>query len=84
VVTVLLSRSPTKAANMFVTNNNDQVTGELAYLQDHKSLTLRSRSFEHIVHSASAAVNHSFHHDLTLLVAFLSDSDSAQWQSRAA
>jgi len=40
VVTVLLSLSPIKAANTSVMKNNDQITGELPYLQDHKSLTL--------------------------------------------
>jgi len=39
-VTMLLSLWPIKAANMSVMLNNDQVTGELLYLQDHKSLTL--------------------------------------------
>jgi len=45
VVTVLLSLLPMKAANTSVMHKNDQVTGELPYLQDHKSLTLRWRSF---------------------------------------
>jgi len=40
-VTVLLSLLPIKAANTCVMHNNDQVTGELPYLQDHKLLTLR-------------------------------------------
>jgi len=43
-VTVLLSLWPIKAGNMSVIHNNDQVTGELPYLQDHKSLTLCWRS----------------------------------------
>jgi len=43
-VTMLLSRLPIDAANTSVMHKNDQVTGELPYLQDHKSLTLRWRS----------------------------------------
>jgi len=43
-VTVFLSLLPIQAANMSVMHNNDQVTCELPYLQDHKSLTLRWRS----------------------------------------
>jgi len=35
-VTVLLSLLPMKAANRYVMHNNDQVTGELLYLQDQK------------------------------------------------
>jgi len=45
VVTVLQSVSPTKAANMFVKNNNDKVTGENWYLPDNKLLTLGRCSF---------------------------------------
>jgi len=82
VVTVLLSLSPIKAANMSVMNNSDHVTRELPYLQDHKSFTHRWPTFHCIVHSTSAAVNNRFHHDLTLLVVFLSDCDSALRQSR--
>jgi hypothetical protein len=41
VVTVLLSLLPIKAANTSVMHNNDEVTGELLYLHNHKSLTLR-------------------------------------------
>jgi len=44
-VTVLLSLLPIKAASTSVMHNNDQVTGELPYLQDHKSLMLCWRSF---------------------------------------
>jgi hypothetical protein len=36
----LLSFWPIKAANISGMYNNDQVTGELLYLQDHKSLML--------------------------------------------
>jgi len=43
-VTEFLSLLPKKAANTSVMHNNDQVTSELPYLQDHKSLTLRCRS----------------------------------------
>jgi hypothetical protein len=39
-VTVLVSLLPIEAANTSVMHNNDQVTGELPYLQDDKSLTL--------------------------------------------
>ena len=39
-VTLLLSLLPIEAANTSVMHNNDQVTGDLPYLQDHKSLTL--------------------------------------------
>jgi hypothetical protein len=41
MVIVLLSLLPIEAANTSVMDNNDQVTSELLYLQDHKSLTLR-------------------------------------------
>jgi len=44
-VTVLLSYLPINAANTSVMHKNDQVTGELTYLQDHKSLTLCWRWF---------------------------------------
>jgi hypothetical protein len=40
-VIVLLSLLPMEAANTSIMHNIDQVTGELRYLQDHKSLTLR-------------------------------------------
>jgi len=40
----LLSLLAIKAANMPVIHINNQVTGELPYLQHHKSLTLRWRS----------------------------------------
>jgi len=43
-VTVLLPVLLINAANTWVMHNNDQVTGELPYLQDHKLLTLRWRS----------------------------------------
>jgi len=43
-MTVLLSVSCMKAANTFIMNNNDQVTGESPDLEDHKSLTLHWRS----------------------------------------
>ena len=83
-MTVLLSLLPREAANRSVIHNIDQVTGELLYLQDHKSLTLRWRSFQCIVHSSSAAVHNCFHPDLTVPVGFLLDWDSTLWQSRAA
>jgi hypothetical protein len=38
---MLQSLMPIKAANTSVMPNNDKVTGELPYLQDHKSLMLR-------------------------------------------
>jgi hypothetical protein len=64
-VTVLLSLLPVKAANTTVMHNNDQVTGELPDIQDHKSLTLRWRSClqwggDHIVISFT---NKSCHYD---------------------
>jgi hypothetical protein len=40
-VTVLLSLLPIKAANTTIMHINGQVTGELPYLHDHKSLMLR-------------------------------------------
>jgi len=83
-VTALLSLLPITAANMSVMHNNDQVTSELPYLQDQKSLTLRWRSFWFIVHSTSAAIHNCFHPDLTVPVGFLLDWDSPLWQSRAA
>jgi hypothetical protein len=39
-VTLLLAVLPIEAANTSVMHNNDQVTSELPYLQDHKSMTL--------------------------------------------
>ena len=81
---MLLCLSPIKAAHTSVMNNNDQVTGELPYLQDHKLLMLWWCSFQCIVHSTSAAVNNCFHHDPTALVVFLCNWDSALWQSRVA
>jgi hypothetical protein len=39
-VTVLLPLLPIKVSNMAVMHNNDQVTRQLTYLQDHKSLKL--------------------------------------------
>jgi len=83
-VTVLLSLLPIKAANTHVMHNNDQVTCELPYLQDHKSLMLGWRSFWCIVHSTSAAVDNCFHPHLTVLVGFLLDWDSTLWQIWAA
>jgi hypothetical protein len=41
VVTVLLSLLLIDGANTSVMHNNDAGTGELLYLQDHKSVTLR-------------------------------------------
>jgi len=83
-VTVLLSLLPIKAANRFVMRKDDQVTGELPQLQNHKVLTLCWHSCGCIVHSTSAAVDYCIHADLTLLVVFLHDWDSALWQSRVA
>jgi len=82
VVTVLLSFLPIKAANTSVMHNSDQMTVQLPFLQDHKSLMLRWRSLRYIVHSISAAIDNCFYHDLNLLVIFLSVWDSALWQSR--
>jgi hypothetical protein len=39
-ITMMLSLLPIKAPNKSVMHYNVQVTGELPYLQDHKSLTL--------------------------------------------
>ena len=36
-VTVLLAILPIQAANTSIMNNNEQVTGEVPHLQDHKS-----------------------------------------------
>jgi len=83
-LTVLLSLLPIEAANTSVMHNIDQVTGELLYLQHHKSLTLRWCSFQWIVHSSSAAAHNCFHPDLTVPVGFLLDWDSILWESRAA
>jgi len=83
-VTVLLSLLPIMAASTSVMHNNDQVTGELPYLQDHKLLTLHWHSFQWIVHSTSAAVDNCLHPDLTLSVLFRPHWNSALWQSRAA
>jgi len=44
-VTVVLSLSPMKAANTSVMHKSNQITVYLPYFQDHKSLTLRCRSF---------------------------------------
>jgi len=44
-VTAFLSLSPTKAANISVMQNSEQITFEIPYLQDQKSLTLHWRSF---------------------------------------
>jgi len=43
-VTVLLSLLPMKAANTSIMHKNDQVTGQLPFLKDHKSMTLHWRS----------------------------------------
>ena len=56
VVTVLLTLLPIKAAKTSVMHNNDQVTGELQYLQHHKSLRSVDTHFnvlliEHLVPS---------------------------------
>ena len=40
-VTMFVSLLAIKAANTSVMQNNDQVTGEIPYMQDHKSLTVR-------------------------------------------
>jgi hypothetical protein len=83
-VTVLLCLLPTKAANRSVMRKNCPLTGELRYLQDRKSLTLRWRPFWWIVHLTSAAIHHCFHSDWTVPVGFLLDWDSTLWQSWAA
>jgi len=44
-VTVSLSVFPIKTANTFILNGRSQISTELPYLQDQKSLTLRWRSF---------------------------------------
>jgi len=78
-----LALLPLKAANISVIHHSDQIVVQLLYLHDHKSLTLRWRSFWSIAHSTSAAIDNGFHHDLNILVVFLSDRDLALWQSRA-
>jgi hypothetical protein len=83
-VTVLLSLLSFKAANTSIIHNNGQVTSELPYIQDHKSLTLHWRTFCCVIHSTSAAVHNCLHPDLTVPVGFLLDWDSTLWQSRAA
>jgi hypothetical protein len=81
-MTVLLSLLPIKAANTWLMPNSDQSTVELPYLHNHESWMLRWCSFYCIVHSTSAAIVSSFHHDLNLLVVFLPDWDLALGQSR--
>ena len=81
-VAVLLSLLPIHAANMSVMTSNNQVTGELPYLPDHKLLTFCWRPFQCIAHSTSAAIDNWFYPDLNLLVVFLSDWDLDLWQSR--
>jgi len=81
-VTILQSLLPMKAANTSVMHNSDLITVQLPYLQDHKLLTLHWRSFQCIAHSTSIAIDNCFHHDLNWLIFFLSDRDSALWQSR--
>jgi len=56
---------------------SDQITVQLLYLHDYKSLTLHWRSFSCIVHSTSAAINNSFQHNLNLIVAVLPNCDLA-------
>jgi len=82
-VSVLLSLLPINAANTSVMHNSEQITVQLPYLQDHKSLRLCWRPFQCIVHSTSGAIDNCFHHDLNILVVFLTDWDSALWQSWA-
>jgi len=60
--------------------NSDQITGQLPYLQDQKSLSLRWCSFKYIVHSKPAAINNWIDNCLNLLAAFLPDGDSALWE----
>jgi len=82
-VSVLLSLSPINAANRCLMSDNNQVTGELSYLQDHKLSMLRWCSFYCIAHSTFAAINDCFHNNLNWLVVFLSDYDVALWQGQA-
>jgi len=63
--------------------NSDQSTVELPSLDNHKSLMLSWRSFYSIVHSISAAIDSSFHHNLNFSEVFLPELDLALWQSRA-
>jgi len=81
-VPVLVYLLPIHGANTSVTHNSDQITVQLPYLQNRKSLTLRWRSLEYIAHSSSAAFKNSFNYDLNLLVVFLTDCDSTLWQSQ--
>jgi len=82
-VTLLLSFLPIKAANTSLMHNSNQITVYLLYLQNHKSLKHCWRSFQCFVHSTSAAIDNSFHHDLNLMVVYLTDWDMALWQSQA-
>ena len=82
-VTVWQLFLPRKAAHILVMHYSDQITIQLTYLQNLKSLTLQWHSFQWPVHSTSAAINNSFHEALNLLAVFLTDSDWALWPSRA-
>jgi len=64
-------------------HNSDQITIQLPYLQDQKLFMLRWRSVEIIVHWSSAAIDNCLHHDLYLVVVFLTDWDLALSQSWA-
>jgi len=83
VVRVLLLLLPIKAANQSVIHNSDQITVQLPYLQDHKSLMLCWRLFWCIAYSTSCAIDNCFHHDLNVLAVFLMDWVSALWPRRA-
>ena len=74
---------PINIAQQLVMYNSDQITNQLWYLQDQKLLMLHWHSFYCIDLSISAAINNSFHNDLNLKVAMLSDWELAQRQSQS-
>jgi len=72
-----------KAANMLVMHHSDQIAFQLPYLLDETLLMLHWHLFLFIVYSQSAAIYKCIHNNLSWLVAFLSDSNVALWQSQA-
>jgi len=71
------------AANTLIMHNSDQITFQLSYFQDQKLLMLYWYSIKCIVHYKTAAIDNCIYNELNLLIAILTDSDSAVWQSRA-
>jgi len=63
-------------------HNSDQIT-EINILTKLQIVDAPLTLIELIVHSTSAAIDNSFHHDLKVLVVFLTDWDLALWQSGA-